>query len=298
MNKQEFIEHANDLGAKIGLSDGAMREIFDVANIAFAIPTAREKCEVLTEMLFTNAWGLNEETKEFAETLPCGEDQFALFMCIYYSYYTKIKFIDRGYCVDVYYDTMKELITWTEWCFRRTGRWGMLDYVWVCRILRMGLIQLGRFLFGIEKYRGIDYEHAGVKITKGDKVICIHIPEGDSITREKRMDAYKKAYKFFNQTGKAVFTCESWLFYEKHKEFLPENSNILDFMKDFEYVHHRETSKPEDMWRMFGYRRSYDDIDSLPQNTGLQKAYAKWWTEHHTMGEAYGVLVFDGEKIL
>ncbi len=298
MKKEQFIPHVYDVAEKIGLPPVAVKEILTVADIVFAIPDARIGVEMLNGALFAKDGGVNKAMKKFAETLPCSEDQFALFFCLYNSYTAKQVYIDHEIPLDIFYDSMNDILVWGEVCRRRTGRWGMLDYGWVQLVLKVELFKLGRFQFRLHKYHGNDFEVGGVKLKDGDPIIDFHIPEGDSVTKDKRMDAYKRAYKFFGQTGLAVFACDSWLFYDKHREFLSPKSNIIDFMNDFKYAHHKEYDRPQDMWRIFGHRRSYDNVDELPQNTGLQRAYAKWWGEHHTMGEAYGLFAFDGENIL
>jgi hypothetical protein len=50
-------------------------------------------------------------------------------------------------------------------------------------------------------------------------------------------------------------------------------------------------------WRVFG-KDSDKAPDELPQNTSLQKAYAKHLMAGGKTGSGYGVFFFDGEKII
>ena len=91
--------------------------------------------------------------------------------------------------------------------------------------------------------------------------------------------------------------CDSWLLFPKHREFLPEHLNIRSFMEDFTYIEGATEDKFENGWRVFG-KDSTTAPNELPQETSLQKAYAKHLLAGGKTGSGYGVFFFDGEKIL
>ena len=91
--------------------------------------------------------------------------------------------------------------------------------------------------------------------------------------------------------------CGSWLLYPRHREFLPEKSNILKFLNDFEIVSWEEKENFGDAWRVFG---RYADLpfEQLPRDTSLRKAFAEWLCSGRKTGSGFGFIIFDGEKIV
>lgn len=61
-----------------------------------------------------------------------------------------------------------------------------------------------------------------------------------------------------------AFVCGSWLLYEGHREFLPENSNILRFMDDFDIIRSADKEKFGDGWRVFG-NTATDPLTTCPR---------------------------------
>lgn len=298
MNQQQFLDHIRVLNEKIDLPAPAVKEVMDMAEWVFSSSDRSGQCEKFNQMLFTGDPDLSESLKQYAKAERISSSSFLLFMCEYNSYTTKRLYAARGMDMTVYYESMLDITIWAKTCWRETGCWGMGNYNWITRSLTASLFRLGRLQFQFSRYTGREYNHAGVTVKNGDRVIEIHIPEGGSFSREKRLASYRRAYDFFNQTGNAVFICESWLLYKRHFEFLPENSNTIDFMREFELVECVENDSPADLWRIFGFMDSYDDVEALPKETGLQKAYAAWWAKHHKTGYSYGIFVFDGQNIL
>ena len=94
-----------------------------------------------------------------------------------------------------------------------------------------------------------------------------------------------------------LFCCGSWLLYPRHREFLPEKSNILRFLDDFEIVSWAEKENFGDAWRVFG-RYSELPVEQLPRDTSLRRAYADWLAAGNKTGDGYGLFLFDGEKIV
>ena len=299
MTKNEFVLFAKDLAEKIEMPDDATKVILEEADENFASEKIYNQCVELNDRLFSKGGDMFRAIVDFLDDNE-GKDRlrFNLFLSFFNAWTTKQMYAERGWSDEVYYQSMYDLTIWTKVTFKRFGWWGLDNYDWVNHFLRCIIVRLGRLQFHVITYDHADFEHAGVRVREGDKVINIHIPEGDALTKEKRMDAYKRAYKFFGCTGKAVFICDSWLFYEKHREFLQPNSNILDFMNDFHFIEYSESHDLGDMWRVFGFPDDYSDLTKLPRNTGMQRAYADWLISHGTTGSACGVFIFDGENIL
>ena len=72
----------------------------------------------------------------------------------------------------------------------------------------------------------------------------------------REVKAIEKAYEFFKdyrrEDGLMIFECGSWLLWDGYKEFLPEKSNTIKFINDFELVTQGEKKTFSDAWRVFG----------------------------------------------
>lgn len=204
-------------------------------------------------------------------------------------------YAERGYDEEVFRDSLLDLGIWTKVTMRDLHIVGMKNLDWYSHQLRCDMFRLGRMQYHLISHGGKDYSAGGYSVKKGDTVINMHIPEGDSLTKEKRIDSYKRAFKFFG--GKYnTFTCHSYLFYEKHLDFLPQNSNIRDFMGDFHLYDFTEKEGDDNLWRIFNQRESYDP-KTLPRDTSLRRAYAEHLErEGFKVGAGRGIFFFDGEK--
>ena len=78
---------------------------------------------------------------------------------------------------------------------------------------------------------------------------------------------------------------------------LPEKSNILKFMSDFEIIESEEKDKFDDAWRVFD-KYGYKSPKKWPENTSLRRAFKQRVLSGGKTGHGFGVIVFDGEKIV
>ncbi len=164
---------------------------------------------------------------------------------------------------------------------------------------------LGRFQYEHSTF-GVCDEYttsAGVTIKRGDKTLGFHIPSsGVPLTDEVRLDSYKKAYEFFKdfrrEDGLMIFECGSWLLWDGYKEFLPEKSNILKFIDDFELIKQGEKAVFTDAWRIFG-KAGFGSPKKWPADNSLRRAFKEHVvTNKGKTGNGHGIIVFDGEKIV
>ncbi len=188
----------------------------------------------------------------------------------------------------IYLDSLTEIRVWAISCYKNKGEWGMNEFCWVKKTLWAKLYRLGRMQYEYSTYPYDRYEAKGKVITKGDKVIFVHIPEDGPFPKDAREASYKMAVEFF---GYNVFACETYLFYPKHYDFLPEKSNIISFMNEYDIVYSEEDDQMKDMWRIFGERESYDPA-TLPRETSLQRAYADHLAKTGKNGWGYGVMIY------
>lgn len=213
------------------------------------------------------------------------------------------KYREKGIDEKIYWRTMDDLRCKLLECMECKGYPGTFVASWFDGFFRMNRFGLGRFQYEIKDFPGKSgvITKSGIIIPENTRVINLHIPSsGIPLTDDVRFDSYKRAYDFYKHLfwdGVVIFVCGTWLFYGNHRKFLPKNSNILRFMDDFQIIGNAEKPEFHDAWRVFG---KYADLppEKLPRDTSLRKAYAEWLTAGNRAGDGFGVMAFDGEKIV
>ena len=108
------------------------------------------------------------------------------------------------------------------------------------------------------------------------------------------LKSYKEAAQFFQeryQLEQTAFVCHSWLLYPRNKEVLSTQSNLYSFISDFDIVKSGEDPDYGEIWRLFD--KNYEgDVEKLPQDSSLRRAYADWIRKGEKIGWGYGVFVF------
>lgn len=229
-----------------------------------------------------------------AEKLGERPFMFRLAFCLFCTDTMYEIFKEKGIDDKIYLDSLIDLRIWANTCMKNYGEWGMREFEWLSNALRGKLYRLGRLQFEQVPLEYCGYDKHGVDYNEGDIVIGVHIPEDGRMSKEERLDSYKQAYQMFHNP---VFVCETYLFYPKQYDFLSPESNIVAFMNEFDIVYSEENKEMKDMWRIFGMRDNYAP-ENLPKDTSLQRAYAEHLTKTGRNGMGYGIMVFDGEKIL
>lgn len=207
----------------------------------------------------------------------------------------------RGLSDELFYTTFADLKYKLLECRDVKGVWGTFVATWYDGFYKLERFTYGRFQYEVTKYAWLKYDKYGVKLRKRTRVLNFHIPSsGEPLTYETRLASYKLAYEAYKSIfggGSAVFVCASWLLYREHYDFLPPESNIIDFMKDFDIIKSISLPVFGDAWRIFG-ADAKKPPETLPENTSLQRAYKKRLAEKKHGGAGYGIIVFDGERIL
>lgn len=206
---------------------------------------------------------------------------------------------EKGIPEDIYYPSMREITIWERTCEREKQKIGYYEYSWLRHFLTADIVRLHRLEFHIVSFnRKLRYKKHGVSVKGGDEVINIHIPEDGPLYYSDVIESYRRAYRYFNRSGKAVFVCDSWLLYPGNYDFLPPTSRIREFMDDFDIISRNDVKNDGNLWRIFGRRDSYDP-ENLPRNTDLQRRMADYLAANDNVtGSGYGVFVFDGEKVV
>lgn len=193
----------------------------------------------------------------------------------------------------LFYDTFADLLWKNRECYECKGVYGTFVTSWFANYYFMKRIALGRFQFELSKYVFPDsFTLPSGKVLKfGDYFVNVHIPSnGIPLTDEVRKSSYMEAYEHFKgvfEGGEVIFGCESWLLYPKNREIIPEGSNILKFMDDYEIAKSITMPVFTDKWRIFGKDADKKNKD-LPEKTSLQRAYKAWFMKGHKAGMGIG----------
>lgn len=298
MTKTDFLSQLSMLDSALAMPEGMADDIRRTADDVYASPAFLADAETVDTDLFAGEYAIGEEMCEYAQKNGCDPRVFALFMCIYHSVRTMRMYEERSLSREVYIDTMRDIVLWSD---KAGGRWGTDSYKWIVLGMKLKVFRIGRFEYqpckvGSDAIGDCGIVIGGHTVKNGDPALNIHIPNGEPLTRELRESSYRAAYRFFSLTGDAVFVCESWLLYEANRDMLPEGSNIVSFMDDFRLLHTTESGGFGEMWRIFGSGCDCTKPETLPRATTVQRAYADRIASGGKVGESYGIFVHDGEK--
>ncbi|MDD3361299.1 MAG: acyltransferase domain-containing protein [Hespellia sp.] len=190
-------------------------------------------------------------------------------------------------------NTMEDLKWKTRECEKLYGVKGIFVPDWFEGFFQMKRFTLGRLQF--ERWQTPkDYPLPETERREEvPYVINVHIPEAGPLDYMECKAAYREAAAFFKKyfgMEKIFFYCDSWLLTPAHEEILPEQSNVLQFMRDYQIYHWEADEKGHDLWRIFG-KEDCSNAAELPENTSLQKAYKKWLLDGNYSGCGKGAML-------
>lgn len=208
----------------------------------------------------------------------------------------------RGVPEEVFWATFEDMKYKALECKAVYGVWGCFVAFWYPIFFSGDIVKLGRLEYETTVYdEDQPYEKDGIALKKGDPILSIHIPSsGEPFDQAARLASYKLAYDFFQKErngGPLVCQCGSWLLYPPYREILSPTSNIVSFQEDFDIAFSEEEEKFHDNWRVFGADFE-KPVAELPEKTSMQRAFKSWLLAGKKTGEGFGILVFDGERIV
>lgn len=270
---------------------------------------ANEKANKIYDSMYRDYWlkkknfnCFTEKTKALAEEI--GEHVYTVNLVLLLNCTKPLlaAYKKEGISEDIYWDSILDLKVKMLECKENYDIWGTFVEGWFMGFFEMRRFALGRFEYDLSDFGEEIYEDNGVVIKDSEFVLGMHIPSHlGPLTYDIRMDSYKKAFEFFKDRfgGKHIIVCcGSWLLYPDNLNILPEGSNASDFILDFEPLDIKRTYDFGDCWRIFGVGTSSSRPAELPRKTSMQKAFAEWFDKGKKPGNAYSILIFDGEKIL
>ncbi len=172
--------------------------------------------------------------------------------------------IDKGITVA----TLKDVNVWLENYEVQYGKKGLAEFDWLNYHYTGDLFRLGRLQFRIEKILP--------GVPAGDVAIETHIPQGEPLKVEACLESFDMAREFFKkyfpEAAPQYFMCDSWLLNPNLAKVLPEESNIVKFMRLWETFPFPADNNTQVINRVFGLGFKKEDLPNAPENTSLQKA--------------------------
>ena len=237
-------------------------------------PTVVSRLEKLTP---------KEKAKSEALTTKCLEGDFAclkkenylirlavILMC---AVKVKERYEKAGISEKIYLDTMSDIKIWCE----NADNEGIKNYGWLKNHLKLELFRLGRLQFQLYECKNRTLNYKKLPFPYGERVIYVHIPQGEKLEREKCIESFRMAEEFFGKYfpdyNYKWYFCESWLLYEGNKDFMSEDSNILAFAALFDHCYSIKVDV-QTIERVFGKRRLLKR--SYPEKTALQRSLRKY----------------------
>lgn len=293
--KQEWLENLNRFTCEMDYPREAAASLSESLEQVFQFPEAL--C-ILTAADHAYSENIHMDYKKILKELKdisphCGIHTYTLHMLFYIILSRKTRKIyeERGISPDIFRASMMDLHWKLLECRKMFGIWGTSVADWQIWWFEVKRFALGRFQYELVPFEET-YEKNGVSLHPGDLVINVHIPSCGRLVREEYMKSYAMAADFFRDAftdRPVVFLCESWMLFPEHRLFLPETSNILGFMQDYDI--YKEEYNNGDLWRIF-----YEDYEKpaaeLPGDTGLQRAYRSWLMEGRQAGLGFGVFIY------
>jgi len=226
----------------------------------------------------------------------CSVHRYTVYLLVWIllSESSKRIYVERNVSLEMWRSNMRDLRYWCDHCFLVKGVYGTAWPEWPYRFFAATRFTFGKLQFETDRL-GKKYEKDGIKLDPDDKVIFIHIPRTGERLLPADVDAScAAASAFFQQRygiTNVVFACHSWILYPENKRLMSESSNLYSFISRFEIIDVVEDTEYKDIWRLFD--KDYNgNVDELPQDTSLRRAYTQRIKENQPLGVALGVWIY------
>lgn len=206
---------------------------------------------------------------------------------VYASKYTKEEYKRLNIPLEIFYATMGDIAIWCE----NNHNKGLKNINWIQNHLKAELFRISRLQFQLYTCNNKTLDYDRLPFNQGDKMIYIHIPQGEKLIYPYCVESIKGAKAFFKEHfpeyDYTFFFCESWLLFGDNWMFMSPSSNILQFQSLFSI----EYSAPDDkqaIERIFGKRRLLKAF--YPAKTTLQKQAKDFMLHKGKLGIGIGII--------
>lgn len=258
------------LAKRIGLHESVITELEKlIRDENKAIDTLAEKC-------ITNGFHI----------LKAKSPMMVLAVILKLAVDVKAEYDRTGIDEKIYYDTMSDIKIWCE----KTGNKGIREYMWLRNHVKFELFRLGRLQFQLYECKNKTLLYKKLPFSRGDKLINVHIPEGERLDETKCLESFAAAERFFSEFFPGhkyeYYLCESWLIFEGNRDFMKDDSNIVKFMNMFEHCYSVKIDA-QAIERIYGKRKLFKK--NCPENTDLQRRAKDYMLKGNKLGIGVGV---------
>ncbi|HAN20514.1 MAG: hypothetical protein A2Y15_04235 [Clostridiales bacterium GWF2_36_10] len=273
----------------------AFSDAYDqISNNIEAFDIFQNQVELYNNDQLTNHGVALEDMDKVAEITGVHKYTVHLLFYICLSHHTRELYKEKNIAYDIFYDSMSDLKWKLFECKKVYDIWGSFVAWWFGRFFDLTRFAIGRLQFETYEF-GRTYSKNGLTIKPNNIVLNVHIPSCGPMKHEDCLASYKKAAEFYKDVFKdrpVVFICCSWLLYPAHREFLPASSNILAFMSDYDIIESSIDEEGSFMWRIYE-TMDFKDMEKLPCDTSLRRAYYDWLSKGNKGGSGFGVFVYN-----
>ena len=157
--------------------------------------------------------------------------------------------------------------------------------------LNFELFKLGRLQFQFYKCNNKLLDYSLFPFDYGEKVVYVHIPQGEKLIYAECVNSLKNAKRFFGEYFRIMILiisfCESWLLYGENWQFMNSSSNILQFSTLFDLVYSVEDDR-QAIERIFGKRKIIKS--KYEEKTTLQRSAKRFMQNGGKLGVGIGIL--------
>ena len=172
----------------------------------------------------------------------------------------------------------------------QTSAYGISETAWLLNHLNLRIFRLGRLQFAPDSVsvgQTVEFSAAGgPSLSLGERFYWVHIPEGESLTREFCDDSFALAAEFFG--GRMVFACDSWILSPALRTLFRQDSNLAAFARRFKIVSFCADSRSAERY-LFG---KIGDPACYSEDTSLQRAAKKYLLEKGALGTGLGIFEY------
>lgn len=200
------------------------------------------------------------------------------------------KYKQLGIDDSIFFDTVDDIRIWCE----NNDNKGLKNYNWIKNHISFELFKIGRLQYQFCTCKSKILKYNLLPFDYGEKVIYVHIPQGEKLVYSDCVESLKAAREFFSKYfpdySYRFFFCESWLLYGENWQFMEPSSNILQFSSLFDVVYSNDIDN-QAIERIFGKRQR--KIEKYQENTTLQRNAKAYMKNGGKLGIGIGVIERD-----
>ncbi|MBQ8850522.1 MAG: DUF5596 domain-containing protein [Clostridia bacterium] len=289
---------ASDLLCKLSFPEDAAKVLTDALEKLLAPSVYDDFSQLLLqydENERCNYIEMIDKMKLISEKAGIHEYTGAMLLFICMAPRLKKRYAELGIDEAIFYDSLSDLRYKLYECIDVYGVVGTFVASWYAGFFRLDRFAFGRLQFD-KKPLGFECEYNGVKLSADSIGLNTHIPRtGGRLDHDEVLKSYRRAREFFGEYFEikpAIFFCSSWLLDPWNLTVLTEKSNLYAFIKDFKIVETGEYADYKEAWRLFDMMYT-GDVDALPQNSSLRRAYAERIRRGEKLGWGRGVFIME-----